>query len=112
MSRTPLPVRIAIWRRRVVAGSLALFAAAWIAVAGFGRQATSTTAAGQSAGAGSAATQTSAQATDPYSVYDDESESSEAETESTQADSTPSSAAQTDSSGQSTDMSGATTRQS
>jgi hypothetical protein len=106
MSRTPLPVRIAIWRRRVVAGSLALFAAAWIAVAGFGRQATSTAAAGQSAGTGSSATQTSAQVTDPYSTYDD-SESSEAQTDSAQSDAT-----QSDSGGQSNDMSGATTRQS
>jgi hypothetical protein len=91
MSRAPLPVRIAIWRRRVVTGSLALFAAAWIAVAGFGRQATST-----ASTTGSSATQTSAQATDPYSDYYD----------------SQSSATQSDSSGQTNDMSGATTRQS
>jgi hypothetical protein len=44
--RTPLPVRIAIWRRRVVVGSIGVFVAAWLAVAGLGRQAASDASAG------------------------------------------------------------------
>jgi hypothetical protein len=75
--RPPLPVRIAVWRRRIVAGSLALFAAAWIAVAGLGRQpgtaaanrptttsADSTQSGSSSAGSGSASASGSASESD------------------------------------------------
>lgn len=56
----PLPARIALWRRRVVAVSLAVFAAAWIAVAALGRQAVSPAPGGQTSTAASTQTQTSA----------------------------------------------------
>jgi hypothetical protein len=89
--RTPLPVRIAIWRRRVVVGSIGLFVAAWLAVAGLGRQAASNASAG-------AATTTSGTATAQSQA------SSQAQSTDSQPDSSQSQFPQ--------DMSSATTSQS
>ena len=52
----PLTVRMTRWRRRVVSFAVAIFAAAWIAVLGFGRHAVVTPTA---SAAGSPATSTS-----------------------------------------------------
>ena len=69
--------RIAAWRRRVVIGSLSLFAAAWLAVAALGRQASSPASTGSSVSS-SATTQGSdpqgsgtQQGSDPYGDYGD-----------------------------------------
>jgi hypothetical protein len=73
-NRTPLPVRIAIWRRRVVVGSIGVFLAAWLAVAGLGRQAasnasagTATTTSGTTTQAQSQSSGSQAQSSDPQS---------------------------------------------
>jgi hypothetical protein len=59
-NRPPLPVRIAAWRRRIVVGSLGLFLAAWLAVAGLGRQAASNASAGTATTTSGTTTQTQA----------------------------------------------------
>ena len=90
-NRTPLPVRIAIWRRRVVVGSMGVFVAAWLAVAGLGRQAASNASAGTATTTSGTTTQAGTATQDP----------AQAQPDPTQSDSTSS-----------PDLSGATTSQS
>jgi hypothetical protein len=61
-NRTPLPVRIATWRRRVLVGSIGVFVAAWLAVAGLGRQAASNASAGTATTTSGTTTQAQAEA--------------------------------------------------
>jgi hypothetical protein len=103
-TRPPLPVRIAAWRRRIVLGSLGMFVAAWLAVAGLGRQSTSTAATTAKTSSQATTTQAESPASQAPSYDSDPSYG----TDSTQSDSTQSS----QSSSAQDDMSGASTRQS
>ena len=93
LNRTPLPVRIAIWRRRILVGSVGVFVAAWLAVAGLGRQAASNASAGT-------ATTTSGTTTQAQ----DQASGSQAQSSDSQSDSSQSQFPQ--------DLSSATTSQS
>jgi hypothetical protein len=73
-NRTPLPVRIAIWRRRVLIGSIGLFVAAWVAVAGLGRQATFNASAGTATTTSDSATQAQTQTFDSQAQQSDPSQ--------------------------------------
>jgi len=74
-NRTPLPVRIAIWRRRVVVGSMGVFVAAWLAVAGLGRQAASNASAGTATTTSGTTTQAGTATQDPAQAQPDPSQS-------------------------------------
>ena len=93
-NRTPLPVRIATWRRRVLVGSIGVFVAAWLAVAGLGRQAASHASTGAAA---STTSQTTTQAQNQTS-------GSQAQSGTSPSDSSQSTSSQ--------DLSSATTSQS
>jgi hypothetical protein len=102
-TRPPLPVRIATWRRRIVVGSLGMFVAAWLAVAGLGRQAASSADTGTTAASGSTTKQ--AQSTDSQtesSGSDPSYGADSTQSDSTQSDSTQSSSSQDDLSAPST----------
>ena len=74
-NRTPLPVRIAIWRRRVVVGSMGVFVAAWLAVAGLGRQAASNASAGTATTTSDTTTQAGTATQDPAQAQPNPSQS-------------------------------------
>jgi hypothetical protein len=99
--RTPTPVRIAAWRRRILVGSLGLFVAAWLAVVGLGKQASSAPAAAKPTTTAAQSQDQSSQTYDPYA-------SGSSDDDSGYADGSSSS----DSGSSQSDMSGATTSQS
>ena len=74
-NRTPLPVRIATWRRRILVGSLGLFVAAWLAVAGLGRQAASNASAGTATTTSDTTTQAGTATQDPAQAQPNPSQS-------------------------------------
>jgi hypothetical protein len=104
--RTPTSVRIAAWRRRILVGSLGLFVAAWLAVIGLGKQASSTAAPAKTTTTNAQSqTQTQSQTYDPYSTDDSGYDDGSSQSDSSSSDDSAQSI-------QSDDMSGATTSQS
>jgi hypothetical protein len=75
LNRTPLPVRIAIWRRRILVGSVGVFVAAWLAVAGLGRQAASNASAGTATTTSDTTTQAGTATQDPAQAQPNPSQS-------------------------------------